>query len=162
MIEEEIAKIRDYALKLLTFRPRSTREIEDKLKVFIARKKLSPNYLPEVIEWLKKENFLNDEEFVKWWIAARQKNKPKGRIVISQELICKGIDKELISENLGLTTKEKETEIAFKFIQKKLANKKFTSKMQMKIKINGLLARRGFSYEVIKAVIDLYQSKKLK
>ena len=156
MEDETYLKLRDYSLKLLSFRPRSIKEISDKLKQYSSKKKISEETIDQVINYLKDQKFLNDEEFVQWWFTQRKSFRPKGFQLIKLELMRKGIDKELIERFFADSKNKGEDEFfsAMRVIEKKINLLKNLHKEEKKAKIIRLLATRGFSWEVIYHVID--------
>lgn len=156
MEDEQYQKLEGYALKLLSFRPRSRKEIQGKLKVYSIKKGISGNIVERVIDYLLKQNLINDEEFAKWWLDQRQSFRPKGERVIRMELANKGISKETIDKILTVTSEQglKEVDLAKKVIDKKNYVFKNLSAKERKIKLSQLLARRGFDWETISQAID--------
>lgn len=160
MGNDQYQKLRDYALKLLSFRPRSSKEIKNRLMQFSIKRGISVKLVEKVIEELISQNFINDGEFTAWWIEQRQTFKPKGRRALQMELLEKGINKEVIDEALTKEAGEdKEFELALKVVSKKIAHLKYSSAENLKIKISGLLGRRGFSWDTIYKVIDSLRKK---
>ncbi|MBI4990634.1 regulatory protein RecX [Candidatus Gottesmanbacteria bacterium] len=155
MEDENYQKLRDYALKLLSFRPRSSREISTKLRQFSAKRNFSDKLVEQIIEELREQKFLDDKEFVRWWIEQRQSFRPKGLRAIKTELLNKGIDKEIIDAVFAADKgKMNEYDLALKVINKKLIHLSHLSTEKKKIKIRDLLLRRGFDWDVIYKVID--------
>ena len=153
-------KLRDYALKLLSLRPRSVNEIKSRLNYYCQKKKLPLKLTAEVINELSIKNLLNDEEFAKWWIDQRHEFNLKGKKAITQELTMKGISREIIGKLLEVEKKTNtEFDLALKVILKKYPGMKNLSKLQKKMKISSLLYRRGFDWEVISQVIDYVTQK---
>ena len=143
-----LEKAYNKALKSLSYRPRSEKEISD----FLAKKKFDSSIISKAIEKLKEQNLINDEEFVKWWIEQRQTHKPKSTFVLKQELIAKGVAKELIEELL--TTSQNDEESArLVFEKSKIKFKNYKGEEFLK-KTIAFLQRRGFSWEIIKKIID--------
>lgn len=161
MDNENYQKLRDYALRLLSFRPRSTKEISNKLKKFCAKRNFPDKYVDQVIEELKQQKFLDDREFVRWWIEQRQQHRPKGAKAIKLELLQKGIDKEIISSTAeGMRNDSiNEYDLAMKVVNKKLNLFKNLSREKFKIKVRDLLLRRGFDWDTIHKVIDSLTKK---
>lgn len=161
MRDENYQKLHDYALKLLSFRPRSAKEIKGKLLLYSAKWRISSEVLDQVIENLSEQNFINDREFVSWWIDQRQSFRPKGFKVIKLELLRKGISKEDI--DAVSTEMENETiseyDLAMKVMEKKLTHMRGLFGERLKIKIRDLLFRRGFEWETIRKVIDSLTGK---
>lgn len=156
MEEDNHQRLRDYALRLLSLRPRSTREISDKLKKFSAKRDFPDSLIDKVIEELTQQKFLSDREFVRWWKEQRQSFRPKGQRVIEMELISKGIDKQLIEDafSKGSDEGKSEYELAMKVIDKKMIYLKNLPREKLKIKVRDLLLRRGFDWQVIYKIID--------
>lgn len=145
-------KYLESAVRFLGYRPRSEKEIRDNL----VKKKASYEIIEKVIAWLKEKKFINDEEFAKWWIEHRARYRPKAMRVIEMELKQKGIGKEIIEivkKRDDLET-ESETELAKKIVSKKILRYKNMEKQELYQKLGGLLARKGFDWETIKACLD--------
>lgn len=153
---EQYQKLLDYALKLLSFRPRSCQEIDGKLAYYSAKKNIPPDLVNKVIDDLKSQNLINDEEFALWWKNQRTQFKPKGKYAIKMELLQKGIPKEIIEKILseGNNSGNQEFEMAQKLALKKIPSYRNLSLKEKKIKIGNFLYRRGFSWEIIRRVID--------
>lgn len=156
MEDEQYQKLEGYALKLLSFRPRSQKEIQGKLKVYGIKKDISAKMVEKIMHYLLGENLINDEEFAKWWLDQRQSFRPKGARIIRMELANKGISREIVDQILTDTKDQGFTEVdlAKKVIEKKNYVFKNLSAKERKIKISQLLARRGFDWETISQVID--------
>lgn len=148
--KEEIKKAKDYAFKLLSYRPRSIKEIQDRLK----RKDYSSKIIFEVIKTLKRLKFLNDKEFAKMWVESRIKTRPMGRYRLYQELIQKGIDRDLIEKTLSNYQEEEEIELAKELAQKKLKRSyRNLDQVTAQRRLYGFLQRRGFSCDTIQEVM---------
>ncbi|MBU4310557.1 recombination regulator RecX [bacterium] len=148
--KEGVKKAKDYAFKLLSYRPRSVKEIQDRLK----KKDYSSRIISEVIKSLKRLKFLNDKEFAKMWVESRIKTRPMGRHRLYQELIQKGIDRELIEKTLSNYREEEEIELAKELAQRKLKRSyQNLDKVTTKRRLYGFLQRRGFSYDTIQEVM---------
>jgi len=145
----EFEKFYNKALKFLSYRPRSEKEIRDKL----LGKKASEEIINKIISRLKKNNFLNDEEFAKWWIEQRTTFKPRSVRLIKIELKQKGIGQELIEETIGhLSSTIDDLESAKKLIDKRLQRYKNLSRDEKFQKISRFLSSKGFSYDTIKEI----------
>lgn len=155
MDKEQYQKLKDYALKLLSFRPRSISELRLKLKFFSQKKGISPDLTDKLIEELGSLKLVNDKEFVRWWTEQRRTFNPKGARVIKMELLQKGISGELIDELLDVPEKNLDDfKLAMQVVGKKILQFKNLEKRAQKKKISDLLLRKGFSWEIIYRVID--------
>ncbi|EKD64653.1 MAG: regulatory protein RecX [uncultured bacterium] len=138
------------ALRFLSFRPRSEKEISDKLKT----QKASPVIIEKVISKLKEQKFLNDEEFAKWWIEQRTTFKPRSLRLIKLELRQKGISKEIIESRIINQESRGDLERAKELVKKRIEKFRDLSKKEIYQKLGSYLARRGFDWETIKQAID--------
>lgn len=161
MEEDNYQDLYDYALRLLSFRPRSTSEIKTKLKKFSAKRNFPDKLIDKVIKELTEQKFLNDREFVRWWIEQRQLYRPKGLRAIKMELLQKGIEKETIEKVLSEDAPEtaSEFDLAMKVMEKKILYLENLPREKLKIKVRDLLIRRGFNWETVYKVIDSLQQK---
>lgn len=152
-MDETFEKYFNVALKFLSYRPRSEKEVRDRLE----RKKIDPQIIDKIVLRLTELRFLNDLEFVKWWIESRTRFKPRSLRLIKFELQQKGIPFELIESgirNQESSKSEKDLENAKKLVESKIHKYKGLSKFELTQKLGPFLQRRGFGYETIKSAID--------
>ena len=98
--DEFYKKILDYCINFLSFRPRTEKEVTDYIVKKISTKQNIPfkdakdsQIIPEIIKKLKKYKYINDKDFIAWWIKSRNDSKQKGTRLIKLELRQKGISK---------------------------------------------------------------------
>lgn len=156
--KDEVSKLFDSSLKFLSYRPRSKKEVEDYLTRKISRKEnvkyfqaKESELITLVVGKLTKHKYIDDRQFATWWIEARSKSKPKGKSIIKFELIKKGIDKEIIENELSKITNQKE--LALKSIERKLPRWQKLPIVEFKKKIYSFLGARGFDFETIKEIV---------
>ena len=158
--QEAVDKLYNQALRFLSYRPRSEREVRDYLLKKIKISKNSPEIAELAITKLKLLELVNDEEFARWWLEQRNQFRPKGIYVLKQELYKKGISQNIIVQLLnGSIVKEAELEGAKKAAQKKLGSLKSLAPGETRQKLTSFLVYRGFSYEIIKLVLDEIKEK---
>ena len=133
-----------FSLRFLSYRARSIKEMRDRL----IKKKASDEVIEKIITLLLEQNLLNDKDFAQSWMESRLRSRPKSMSVIKQELIQKGISRDILEEVL-IDTKEVDRESIKKVIEK--AKKKYShlELREQKEKIAGYLGRRGYSWDVI-------------
>jgi regulatory protein len=145
-------------LNLLSYRPRSRKEIADYLgRHFYKQKipeKLKLKLKKKVLDELKRRKLLDDKAFASWWIEQRLKFRPKGRKMLKFELYKKGIDKDIIKLLLSNLNNQNLILKARQLAEKKLRLLKDKPFMEKKKKLYNYLLRRGFSYKIIKTIID--------
>ncbi len=160
IFENEVRKLLDKALRFLSFRPRSEREIRNHLKGKLPKKTIDApdtiDTIDTIIGKLERLGYINDLEFAKWWIEQRQTHRPSGARLIRSELFQKGITQEIVDQVLP-EDGEGEVEQALKTAKKKLRSYQRLDSREFKQKMGQYLARRGFDWEVIKETLARLQ-----
>ena len=151
-------KLLKYAIYYLSKYSSSKKNLEFILKKKIIRlsdeKKIRFQLYKEIqiiIEKLEKLNLINDQVFVESKIQSLQ-YQAKSKNFIKQYLLQKGIDKQLIEEQISLfyeNNKNLEKENALKFAKKR----NLLDKDQDYQKKLSKLARAGFSYDIAKEIL---------
>lgn len=146
------AKYYTLALRQLTRRPRSEKEIHD----YLLKKKATEDIIGIIIKKLHEQKFQDDTEFARWWIEQRSNVRAKSNRVITMELRQKGIDPELITSLLQGDTEDAMSDLdkARLIAQKKIKSLHLLPKNQQYQKLGAFLSRRGFDFETSKRVID--------
>jgi len=144
---DQAVKACNSAYNLLGIRPRSKREIELRLI-----EKFPKKIVREVIDELEKKQLLKDSDFCNYWLRASN-YKLKSKRQIEYELYQKHIDSKQIQNTLSSMTKEQELEKARKIVQKFQSRYSGISEINKKQKLQTLLARKGYSWSVIKDVV---------
>lgn len=143
-------KCMDKAFRFLSFRMRSEKEMQDKLA-----EKYDEATVKKAIKRLKELKFINDVEFARAWVESRKIGR--GKKALAFELKQKGVAKETIDEALQDLSQDDEFEAAMELVRKKSKYKNLDRSGAYQ-KIGGFLSRRGYSYDVIKKVINEIQS----
>jgi regulatory protein len=149
---EELRKAKSSALRLLKLRPRSVRELHDRL----LQKNYPADVVEKVINDLTAAELLDDEAFAKVWLQWRLSGRPVGLRRIALELKEKGIAKDVI-EGLIAGAKVNFNEHA---VVKVIAERRIRQRAQNSVpilkrkkRVLDYLLRRGFSAEVVGRVI---------
>jgi regulatory protein len=137
------------ALKFLSYRMRSTQEVQ---------RNLQENGVPEevisnVLERLQRNGLVDDARFAQAWIENRSEYRPRSRRALTMELRQKGISEEVIEEIFDQTHGEDE-DLAYQAACKQVRKLKDLEWPEFRRKLGGFLARRGFSYDIIAPVVD--------
>jgi len=158
LFEAEVGKLMERMYRLFSVRNRSEKEVRDYLKQLSFKRKLkdkeeiSQLAIDFLIERLKQKGMLNDIEFAQNWVSSR--SKKKGKIAIKIELMKKGVSREVINESLGQVRDEDEIKLAEQTLERKLKNWINLPQMEFRKKAYDFLLRRGFSYEIVKNVVE--------
>lgn len=147
--EDEFLKFYDRALNFFSYRPRSGKELRDWFK----KKKVGSETQKLIEKKLNQFGYLDDQEFTRWWIEQRTTFRPFGKRRLALELRQKGINQEVVDEELGKLEDEKLVELAEELINKKMKTMKNLSYFEAREKLGAFLARRGFGWEIIKEVV---------
>lgn len=146
---DDLQKARNYAFLLLKFRPRSEKEICERLK----RKRFDAGVIRLTLGFLKEKNFINDSDFSRSWVESRL-SKRLGAKRIRQELRLKGIDKEVIESQLGeFKDSFPEDKIVRDIAREKMKRFSNIEPQKAKRRIYGYLMRRGFSAGIIMDIL---------
>ena len=150
----EFQKTYDKLVRFTTLRPRSEKEANDWLRKYKVHKSIHK----ELFIRLKRLDLLDDRKFAQWWVEQRITFRPRGKRALSFELRQKGIDRDLINQILN-EAKIDEQKIASQLLKKKKYKWEKLGKLKARKKMSEFLARKGFSWTVIKESIDVFSEK---
>ena len=142
------AKLR--SMNLLTSREYTEHQIREKLK-----QGLYPDeVIDEAVEYIKSYHYIDDRRYVKDYIIYYSESRSRGRI--EQDLLRKGIRKELITavyeEDLSEEKLPDEIPLMEKWLEKKKYDKEHAT-YQEKQKMGAFLYRKGFSLDNIEKIL---------
>ncbi len=143
--QAEQTKTYQLALRYLSYRPRSGREILD----YLGRKGVESEPAAIVLQRLQDQGLINDAAFARSWISYRQSLRPRSRRQLQQELQHKGLAREVIDEALGELGDDDQLSMLTELIEKK----RRLTQYQEPAKLMAYLARQGFSYDHIKKAL---------
>jgi regulatory protein len=142
-----VQRCSDAALHFLSYRPRSEAEVKKRLN----RRGFDIDTINSTITRLKKQNFINDDEFARYWMENRTSFNPKSRIMLKNELRLKGVPEGAALEAVADVD---EADAAFRAGQKKARVLLKLERVEFEKKLVNYLRWRGFNYEIIKNVCD--------
>jgi regulatory protein len=159
VFEAEVGKLMDRLYALLSRRSRSEKEMRDYLTQLSFKRKIkdqaeiSSLAVESAISRLKKKGLLNDLEFARNWVESRGKKHGPNRL--RQELMLKGVEKEIIDQILAIESAvDRETDTAKMLLEKKLKAYAHLPEREGKQKAILFLMRRGFDYQTAREVVD--------
>lgn len=148
-------KAREYAFLLLKYRLRSEQELLQRLK----QKGFSEELCRDTVDFLKDRKFIDDRIFARGWVASRLK-RPFGLRRIKQELIQKGLDKEVIEDTLSryrgqspLEEDYDEGSILRRLAEQRFSKLKGVEPLKARQRVYAYLMRRGFSPDLINSIV---------
>ena len=137
----------DRAVNLLTYKPRSIKELRERL---LEKDWTNAAIVDEIIEKLKFYGYLNDAQFAKTLASSQIRQKPVGKRVLQQKLAQKKLDKETVAEAIERALEETpEEEIIERAIAKRLRLKGRPETREDAKKFYDYLLRQGFSYDLV-------------
>ncbi len=137
----------NFALKYLSFRNRSTKEVYD----YLIRKRFIDETINPALKRLVDLKFLNDDNFARVWVESRQKYKGKSKFILRNELKLKGLNNDQIEPVLNDAMDDFETaKIAYEKKKRILGN---LPPEEFKKKMAGFLQRRGYSWDVVSKLL---------
>ncbi len=146
----ELIKAKSDALRLLSFRARSVKELEDRLK----KKKFAPGLIEKVIQGLKSQGLLDDEKFARLFAHSSVYTRPMGKQRLEFDLSRKGLSKETVQKALDSLGDYDEKKAASDLISGRFQKMTGLSDEKKKTRLFAFLRRRGFSSETIFSVLS--------
>ncbi len=134
------------ALRLLSYRPRSEREMRDALR----SRRIPEAISGETLDRLRQLRLLDDQAFSQAWTESRQRNSPRSRRMLLAELAQKGVEREVARESVAAIDEEAAAMRAGRKRSRALRNLAFGD---FRRRLGDFLARRGFGYDVCGAAI---------
>ncbi|MFL7792696.1 MAG: regulatory protein RecX, partial [Anaerolineae bacterium] len=131
----------------LSYRPRSEAEVRRNL----CEKNLEKDVIEVVIERLTRAGLLDDREFARYWVENRLQFKPRGAQALRQELWKKGVPDPIISETIESVD---ENDAARRVAEEGARRMAHLKSRDFYRKLSAYMARRGFSYAVIKPLVE--------
>jgi len=135
------------ALRLIDRRPRSTREVADNLK----KNKVAPEDIEAAIARLGRAGLLNDAEFAKMWVENREAFRPSSKRALALELRRKG---GADSEIKVAVAESNDAAAADRVAQAKAARFAKLPWPEFRLKLLGVLARRGFDFDTARSAVE--------
>jgi regulatory protein len=149
--EEELKRACQRAFRFLAARPRSQKELQDRL----ARYGYPAIVIACVIAKCKSLNYIDDRQFAFQFARSRLAQKPLGPELLRMELYMRGIDEDLIDEVVTKVFQENsERDLAQKLAEKRLPRLRDLPEQKAKTRLVSYLKRRGFSWETVREVVD--------
>ena len=149
IFEEIKQKIVNYCV----YQDRCHAEVEQKMREFL----LIPEAKEEILLYLIKENYLNEERFARSYTRGKFYIKKWGRNKIKVNLLQKGISEKLIVKAYGEIDDNEYLAAIKTILEKIIPTLKGLKEYQKKQKIIKYLLSKGYEYELI---LDSLEAKK--
>lgn len=146
VIKSEEKRSFEKAISLIEKKMNTKKELKDKL----LKRGFSEDCIKSTINKLEEYHYIDDDLYAKLFI---EQNPNLSKKMISNKLMQKGINKEIIEKNLLCIDNETEYENCMAFAKKFLKTSKIEN-FNDKQKFMAKLVRRGFSFDIIKNVMS--------
>lgn len=138
---------RECALFLLEYRDRTEQQMRQKLK----EREYEPQEIEEALSFLKEYRYIDDADYAERYIRVYSCKKSARQIRFDLER--KGIARDVVEQYLEETPVDEESQIR-EYLRKKGCRPGERLDAAVYKKITAGLCRKGFSYEVIRRVMD--------
>ena len=151
MKKDSLEKAITYGRRLLNIRPRSEKELRERL----FRKRFSPEDTKEALSFFKSKKLLDDLKFARVWVESRLRSSPRGAMLLERELREKGITQSIISQVVTSFVDE-ERSVAESLSEAKMHSLKNLPRQKARKKLFDYLVRKGFKFDVIDDMVNGY------
>lgn len=135
------------ALLLVSYRPRSERELRDRL----ARKQFGPGAIDETVGRMRELGYLDDASFARFWAETRQAARPRSRMLMASELRRRGVS---AGDAEGATADISDEEAAYEAASRRLRSVRGLEFQAFRERMGRFLTQRGFSYDIARRTIE--------
>jgi regulatory protein len=151
---EELVMAKRAALRFLSHRPRTVREVRDKLR----EKEFSDDDIAVIIDELTRSGLLDDAEFAHMYIRDALSLHAVGRLLLKKKLLLFGIDRATVDEALNTAFEGENPEgtalaAAQKYMKKSPRSRTSIDKARARHRVAAFLGRRGYPWDVIQPVL---------
>lgn len=142
IFDSEVKSATEKGVDYIGSRMHSKKELYDKL----IKKGYEKQVVLKALEKLEEYHYVDDRLFAKQFVEQNKKYSTK---MLENKLKQKGISSDIISENLGSDSDDLDLELCKKYAQKYAKSKDLKAEGAVQ-KMYASLARKGFSFDVIK------------
>jgi regulatory protein len=147
--KDNYLKCKNTALRIVEKAYKSERELKDKLLL----KGYDNESIDKSIKFLKEYNFLSDNNYAKMYV--KDKSRIQGKKKIKFDLIKKGINDNIIEEEISNIDMEDERTGAYNLAIKKYntISKREDDKFKLSQKLYRFLLSKGYDYDTVSYVV---------
>ncbi|KKK36548.1 recombinase RecX [Mesobacillus campisalis] len=150
LFQDDIRKAYNAAVHYLSHRMRSEGEVRE----YLQKKEISEPVIQEAVDKLYQFNFLNDEEFALAFVRTQMNTTDKGPEVVKMDLKQKGLSGTIIERALKEYPLDVQVEKAVQLGRKYAAKNQKDSSRILKQKLEQLLIRKGYPFQVISIAME--------
>lgn len=139
-----------YALKSINSRNKSIYD----MKTLLIKHEYDYKYIDDVIELLKRQGYLDDNQFSYSFINDKMITTNWGPYKIKNELLKHKVDESIIDNNLDMFTSDEEKNRIEKIVDKMIKSNKSSGGSVLKNKIKNTIINMGYSISLVNEVVD--------
>lgn len=145
--KDRLQRCLNTALRFLGYRPRSEKEIRQRLQ----RHGFDGEYPEKALAKLKEQGLVDDIAFARFWIENRETFSPRSRRLIKLELQRKGLSNDVIEQVIGEID---DGESAYRAAVKRAPRLAGKDYQEFRKRLGAYLGRRGFNYSIINEITE--------
>ncbi len=151
---EELFQAKAVALRFLSSRPRTEREIRDKLR----EREFPDEDIRRTIEELRSGGLINDRQFAEMYIRDALALKPVGTMVLRRKLLLLGVERTVVDNALAEAFADVDMHqlvlrVAQQFLKRASTSRKQEDPRKLKARLTSFLLRRGYTWDVAGPVV---------
>lgn len=146
---EILAKAKERALGLLSYRSRSREELSRRLR----RAGYDEDIVEETLSGLENAGFIDDAQFSQGWVNSRVSQKGLGKARVRWELRQRGVTSEVIEEALASVDPDEERLLAADAARRRWEKDKDPDLRSKRRRVASYLQRQGFEWQLVSEVI---------
>jgi len=145
--QDKLQRCLNAALRLLGYRPRSEKELKQRLQ----RHGFESDCIDKALDKLKEQGLVDDIAFARFWKENRETFSPRSRRLTRLELRRKGLSGDVIEQVIGEID---DSASAYQAALKRAPRLAGTDFQEFRQRLGGYLGRRGFNYSIINEITE--------
>ena len=148
--EDRRMVLRQKLYRFATYKPRTVKQVKDHLR----KAEATEEEIDDVVEWLSEFRLIDDEEYARRFVAASQERKPLSPSDTRRKLREKGVPDDTIDGVMEYAFDEEVVLDAARRVAEKKIRMLKGDKAEQKRKLTQFLQYRGYTWPVVKRVIE--------
>jgi regulatory protein len=137
----------DAAVSMLARRPRSEREVRQRLR----QRKFEPDLVEATVARLLTTKLLDDADYARSWTESRDRQSPRGSRLIARELRANGVEAAIADRAAAEISDE---DAAYRLASRRLRSLAGLEHEAFRNRLGGYLQRRGFGWDVCRSTVE--------
>jgi regulatory protein len=153
--EERLIAVKQKAYSFVSYKRRTERQIEDKLK----KEGYDGDEIASALDFLRQFNYIDDKKYAQDFISDILQRKSIGKAKLKIELMKRGVGKYDVEDALNFSSIEEDAgALIKKAAEKKMRTLSSKPKEKQKNSLIAYLQRQGFEWSLIKETVGEYFS----